>query len=205
MKYLLILLLLIPFINFGQRIDTVINNGHYISYYSYTLKQPHYVIYKLYKGGGNCDRTGLTFKTGGIRYSATIDDYYKSGYDQGHLVSYEDFAYDCRKAESTFRFYNAIPQTPNLNRGVWRMYETIIREISQNDSLLIITGGDNYNSKIGNVYVPDFCWKVVYSLSKKVIVYVLYIKNDNINPIVSFETITTLEDKLGYNIRKYLR
>jgi DNA/RNA endonuclease G (NUC1) len=205
MKYLLIFLFLIPLTIFGQRIDTIINNGHYTSYYSYTLKQPHYVIYKLYKGGGNCDRRGMTFKSGGVKFSPTFKDYSKSGYDQGHLVSFEDYAYDCIKAESTFRYYNAVPQTPDLNRGVWKMYEHIIRQVSQNDSLLIITGGSDYRKKIGSVYVPEYCWKVVYSLSKKVVIYALFFKNDQNDAWVTDETITTLEQKIGYNIRKYLQ
>lgn len=206
MKYLLILFLLFPLLSIGQRIDTIINNGHYTSYYNYGLKQPHFVVYKLYKGGGNCSRKGLVFKTGGVKNSATIQDYYKSGYDQGHLVSYEDYAFDCIKAEATFRYYNVIPQRSNLNRGVWKMYEHIIRQVSQNDSLLIITGGSDYQSKIGSgVYVPNYCWKVVYSLSKKVVIYALFFKNDQTNAWVTDETITTLEQKVGYNIRKYLK
>lgn len=206
MKNFLIFLLLLPLFSFGQKIDTVINNGYYTSYYSYTLKQPHFVVYKLYKGGGDCSRKGMVFKTGGVKNSATIQDYYKTGYDQGHLVNFEDYAYNCAKAEATFRYYNVIPQTRNLNRGVWKMYEHIIRQVSQSDSLLIITGGTNYRTRIGSgVYVPEYCWKVVYSLSKKVVVYALFFKNDQTNAWVTDETITTLEQKVGYNIRKYLK
>ena len=48
----------------------------------------------------------------------------------------------------TFRFYNALPQTPKLNRGIWKHYETEIRKLSQNDSILIITGSIFSNKKI---------------------------------------------------------
>lgn len=206
MKYILILILLSPLLCFSQKIDTVINAGTYKSYYNYSLKQPIYVYYKLYKGGGDCSRKGMSFKSGGIKQSATAKDYYKSGFDQGHIANFEDFAFDCVKGESTFRFYNAMPQTHNLNRGVWKMYEFIIRRLSQTDSLVIIAGGNQYDRKIGNgVYVPQHCWKVVYSLSKKVIIYCLWFENNDTESKATEETITTLEKKLGYTIRQYLK
>lgn len=206
MKYIIFLFLLIPAFCSAQKIDTVINAGIYKSYYNYELKQPIYVSYKLYKGGGPCSRKGMSFKTGGLKSSATSDDYYKSGYDQGHIANFEDFALDCESAESTFRFYNVIPQTQNLNRGVWKMYEFIIRKVSQNDSLLVIGGGNQYNKTIGNgVYVPEHCWKVVYSLSKKVIIYCLWFENSELEASVTDETIGSLEERLGYNIRQYLK
>ena len=64
----------------------------------------HIFVYKLYKGGGECSRKGLVFKTGGVRNSATAQDYYKSGYDQGHLVNFEDYAYDCVKSINFSQF-----------------------------------------------------------------------------------------------------
>ena len=201
---LLILFLLLPLISFSQRIDTVINNGYYTSYFNYTLKQPVFVVYKLYRGGGDCSRKGMRFKSGGARYSATPKDYYKSGYDEGHLVNFEDYASDCIKGESTFRFYNCIPQTPNLNRGIWKRYEYMIRSISQNEHLMIICGGHSYTRKIGSIYVPDYCWKLVYSLDKHVVVYALFFTNDN-DAKLTIETISTLEKKLGYDIRKLLK
>ena len=50
-----------------------------------------------------------------------------------------------------------MPQTIKLTRGIWKVYETEIRKISQRDSLLIICGGcdyDNDNKFVGNVEVP---------------------------------------------------
>lgn len=205
MRKLSLLLLLIPMISNCQNIDTIITTSIYKSYYSYKLKEPVFVIYKLHKGGGSCDRRDFFFKIGGIKNSATIEDYSKSGYDQGHLANFEDFASDCSKAESTFRFYNAIPQTPTLNRGNWKSYETLIRSMSQDDSLLIIAGGSQYTKKIGNgVAVPKFCWKVVYSLKRKTVIFALWFRNSKV-PKVSEETIESLEKKLGYSVGKYLK
>lgn len=190
----------------AQKVDTIIRNKWYTSYYSYSLKVPVYVVYSLYKGGGECDRGSENFKTGGVTISAKSKDYSKSGFDQGHLVPYEDLAYDCVAAESTFRFYNALPQTPNLNRGEWKKWEHIIRQVSKNDSLLVITGGASYKKTIGDkVSVPDLCWKVVWSKSKKVVIYALLFTNSNDSGAASKETITTLEKKIGLKIRHLLK
>jgi hypothetical protein len=56
------LLTLISLNVFSQKIDTVLNNGVYKSFVNYELKQPVYVVYKLYKGGGSCSRAGFAFK-----------------------------------------------------------------------------------------------------------------------------------------------
>jgi endonuclease G len=205
MKYIFLFFLLFNLQSNAQKIDTIINTGIYKSYYNFSLKEPIFVTYTLYKGGGECSRKGLKFKSDNIEKCPKSNDYKNSGYDKGHLASFEDFASNCSNAELTFRYYNTLPQTPNLNRGVWKMYEFIIRNISQNDSLFIITGGSKYTKTIGDgVYVPEYCWKLVYSLTKKVVIYALYFKNGN-DAKLSKETITTLEQKLGYDIRQYLK
>lgn len=188
-----------------QGYDTVINSGFYRSYFSRTYKQPIFVVYALHRGGGDCDRAGERFRTGGVRGSATASDYAKSGYDQGHMVPFEDFAYDCDLSARTFMFYNAIPQAPGLNRGSWRKWESIVRQASVNDTLVVVAGGSGYKRKIGDgLFVPDFCWKVVYSRKSKVVLYALMFRNkDDAEP--TRETITTLERKLGYAIRQYLK
>ena len=164
----------------NAQVDTIIDCGFYKSYFDYETLEPLYVTYKLYKGGGNCSRAGFRFKNDTEIKMADINDYEKSGFDMGHLANAADFANDCPKDEKTFRFYNCLPQYPNLNRGVWKKWETRIREESQKDSLLIICGGVFSNKKIkpeSKVIVPDYCWKVVYSLSKQKILWTLWFLN----------------------------
>lgn len=208
MKFTLffIYFLLIALLTNSQTIDTVIRTKWYTSYYSYSLKAPQFVIYSIHNGGGDCDRSSERFKNGGLKKTATAKDYNKSGYDQGHLVPYEDLAFDCKAAETTFRFYNAIPQTPNLNRGEWKKWEYIVREVSKKDTLLIITGGAKWKKFIGDsVWVPDLCWKVVWSKSKKVVIYALLFENKQKDGKVTEETLTTLQRKTKINVRQYLK
>jgi endonuclease G len=154
--------------------DTLFSCEAYQAYYSFELKAPIYVIYKLYKGGGDCDRDQFSFINSGLgSRTAGNKDYLCSGYDMGHLANAEDFAYDCRLDESTFRFWNCFPQTPELNRGIWKAYENEIRKLSQEDTLTIICGGFYSSKTIGNcVAVPKKCWKIVYKKQQIVSIYI---------------------------------
>lgn len=183
MRFLLVLFCFLSFSLFSQKVDTIINTGFYKSYFSNYYKEPIYVSTIIYKGGGSCDRSKFYFKNDAIGIkSPTLKDYANSGYDQGHLANAADWASDCRNLEKTFRFYNALPQTPNLNRGIWKKWELQIRKLSQTDSLLVISGGvfSPSDKKIGNgVFVPSYCWKIVIKVKEDKILYVLLFENDS--------------------------
>jgi len=187
--------------------DTLINNGFYKSYFSYKFKEPLYVSYILYKGGGDCSRDGFYFKNDTkIVFMARDNDYEKSGYDRGHLVNSEDYAYDCKKDEATFRYYNCLPQTPNLNRGVWKKWEFGIRVESQTDSLFIVCGGIFLSGKVigDKVAVPDYCFKIVQSLRTKKILWVLLFTNKEKDSGMEFKTIEELEKFSQYQLKDLL-
>lgn len=202
-KLITLLLILTSQISYSQKVDTIIKKDIYTSYFSIKYREPLYVKYDIFKGGGECDRDSLNFnfKNDTKIPMATASDYSKSGYDKGHLANAEDFAYDCYKDEITFRYYNCLPQTPNLNRGVWKVWETKIREISQTDSLLIICGGifSDSSKKIGKTYVPDKCWKIVYSYTQEKTLYILLFTNTN---SATYQDITLeyLNKITGYNL-----
>lgn len=152
--------------------DTVIDKGIYKSYYSDVIEGPAFVIYPLYKGGGDCSRKDDFFK---CEKGYPHFNYRKSGYDIGHLANAEDFAYDCYKENLTFNYINAIPQTPHLNSGIWKHWEDEVRKESQNDSLLIVCGGCDYNG----TRIPQHCFKIVYSLTTGKLLHHLFFNNDN--------------------------
>jgi endonuclease G len=194
--YLYILLCTIN--TFGQKIDQIINKGIYTSYYSSDLKVPLYVVHYLYNGGGDFSRSKLRFFK--EKNTASNSDYAKSGYDRGHLVSAEDFAYDYRKQSLTFSYYNCFPQTRHLNRGPWKSWENTIRNESKRWPLKIYTGGLYGNRRIrGKVGVPDYCWKVVYNQKTGLILHALIFTNDNIGT-VRRTTVSELKKILKYPV-----
>ncbi|MEJ7766640.1 MAG: DNA/RNA non-specific endonuclease [Chitinophagaceae bacterium] len=184
----------------AQNVDTVINTGTYKSYFSFGIKAPLYVTYTLFRGGGSCNRKkqGFYFKQDAIKTTSKSQDYTNSTYQKGHLANAEDFAFDCLKAEITFRFYNCFPQTARLNNGTWKYWENQIRKESQKRKLFIIAGGIYSKSFIGlKVGVPDYCYKIVLESATKKILYCLIFKNDNSNKYTMI-TLKDLKARLKY-------
>lgn len=175
-KLINFLLISINLVGQSPDVDTIIKNDIYKSYFDIDIKQPLQLNYILHKGGGDCNRSKFRFKNDTKIPTSTMKEYAKSGLDVGHLANAEDFAFDCRKDELTFRFYNCLPQYPNLNQ---------IREESHRDSLLIICGATFSNKKTTtNLVIPDYCYKIVKSLITNEIKYVLWFKN--IKSILSY-------------------
>jgi len=176
-KYLFILFLFLSLSLCGQTIakyDNIYDMKYYKAYYSKDIQTSSFVIYKLYKGGGDISRNNMSFKS---YKNLPHFNYTKSGYDRGHLLPAEDFANNKNKLKSTFYYINCIPQTVKLNRGIWKTYETEIRKISQRDSLLIICGGCDYD--LDNKLIPRNCFKLVYNLKTHKCIYSLMFRNDN--------------------------
>jgi DNA/RNA endonuclease G (NUC1) len=60
---------------------------------------------------------------------------------------------------------------------VWKTNETLVRKWSQKQKLYIICGGYFGSKKMGNVSVPDYCWKVVQSVKTKEVLFCGWFKN----------------------------
>lgn len=153
---------------YSQKNTIRIAKDNYTCFFDTSLRQPLVVVYKLYKGGGDCSRAGFSFKNDlpNIR-TATQADYAKSGYDRGHLANAEDFAYDCRLDELTFRYYNCLPQGKNLNRGIWKQKEEEARLMSQKDTVVIVCFGRDFFLD-NRLNVPKYCGKIVKEKNGKI-------------------------------------
>jgi endonuclease G len=202
-KLLTLIFTLFSIYSFSQKIDTIITNDVYTSYFSFEVKNPLLVVYKLHDGGGDCSRVGMSFTTDHISHTkiACASDYSHSGYDEGHMCNAEDFAYDCDLERQTFKYYNCVPQTPELNRGIWKSLETETRKLSSTDKLLVICGNIYNNKTIGSdVYIPVNCYKIVYSYIQKKIIYSVIFTNTS-TPTQKDISIDTLNKMIAdYNI-----
>ena len=109
--------------------------------------------------------------------SSSSIDYRGSGYDRGHMVPAADMVFSKIAISEAFYFSNVSPQKAAFNRGIWRNLEIFISSelIPKYDSLIIITGcvlrdSTNFNlskTKIGNVSVPFFYYKVIVDVKRK--------------------------------------
>ena len=199
------LLFLVGISTFAQKpkVDTILDMGIYQAYFSLKLKEPLYVTYTLFEGGGDCDREeeGFEFFVDEFEASADDDDYAGSGYDKGHLANAEDFAYDCEKEELTFRYYNCVPQTVRMNRGIWKTWETKIRKLSQDKELYVIAGSIFGKKKLGNdkIGVPSHCYKIVIDADTNEMIHCLVFPNNKTNTY-QVVTIKELKQRLGYRV-----
>lgn len=98
---------------------------------------------------------------------AQLADYRRSGFDRGHMTPSGD-APDEVAQQQTFSLANVVPQTAELNRGVWEGVETAIRNLASRDGeLYVVTGPAFYGEQLksigpGGVLVPTSTWKAVY-------------------------------------------
>lgn len=102
-------------------------------------------------------------------YSATSQDYSKSGYDRGHHAPAGDFVYSQTLNDESFVYTNISPQNAKLNRGVLAKLEGRIREkvLNCNCAAYVITGTyfqGAQNDMIGGnkVGVPTHIYKIVF-------------------------------------------
>ena len=179
-KILIILVFFLSIIckaQYVEKYDMIIDMQYYKAYYNKDIRSSSFVIYKLYKGGGDISRSNMNFKAYNNLPHFT---YPYTGYDKGHLVPAEDMAYSLDALKSTFYYINCVPQTAKLNRGIWKQYEIEIRKLSQKDSLLIICGGCDYFGLI-----PINCFKIVYNLRNHRCLYSLLFYNDKSGVVIT--------------------
>jgi len=177
----------------NSKYDTIIHTQAYTSYFSKKYLAPVAVTYTLINAGGNCDRGSFYFKNDiKALKTATDKDYAMSGYDKGHMAPAEAYAYSCFLEELTFRYYNCVPQDPALNRGQWKAKENQERKLSLNDTIVVVCFNEFGKNKIGNVGIPDKCYKFVISKSTKKVLLAFCYTNVG-NPVY-----TNLENQLVF-------
>lgn len=101
-----------------------------------------------------------------INDRAELKDYARSGFDRGHMSPNGDMANRTSQYES-FSLANMVPQNPQNNRHIWAEIESAVRRLAVKEGeLYVITGpaflGQDLQ-KVGNVLVPTYIYKVVYS------------------------------------------
>ena len=99
---------------------------------------------------------------------AQLEDYRRSGFDRGHMTPSGDMP-NGQAQQQSFSLANMVPQTPELNRGVWAGIETAVRDLAaRQGELYVVTGpafqGQQIQSIGANgVLVPSATWKAIYS------------------------------------------
>jgi len=150
--------------------DTVkVSHEYYTSFFVQSAHIPCLVTYTLRGADISCNprvaRTNNFRADPGVEGANLKKDYASSGYDKGHNMSAEDN--DCSSVgmSECFYFTNMFPQTPNLNRGIWKKLEERERKLAiEDDSVVVFIGSYEKSGVIGEdgVWVPQYCWKAIY-------------------------------------------
>lgn len=136
MKKILLLLLLTPFLSFGQLRDSVfVKTDIFEVSYSEKLEQPLRIKYHVSCPNGHASRQGMDFYTEKEYKTSDTKDYENNVYDKGHLAPAADFNCDKVMLYKTFTYLNCTLQNQYLNRGTWRFLEVYERELANKYSV----------------------------------------------------------------------
>lgn len=110
----------------------IVDRGEFVFGWSDRLRHPVWCAYHVEKDAKyDIGKRPGFFKDHGIPAAPGVSDYTRSGYDRGHLAPNHAIAtrYGEAAQRKTFAMSNVAPQTPALNRGVWRDMEHRIADL----------------------------------------------------------------------------
>ena len=118
-----------------------LRHAAYVSSYDRRLRHPswtaeHLTAASLQRpGGGGGDRTNSVFKEDERipeLFRARLADYFRSGYDRGHMVPAADAKFSQPAMDETFLLTNIAPQVGvGMNRDYWAHTEDFVRRLTQ--------------------------------------------------------------------------
>jgi len=155
-------------IPYFEEYDSITKHTAYTLSYNPILKQANWVAYLLTRlETDNTFTRSNKFKEDPLVPGTNFSkDYYKSGYDRGHLAPAADMGFSLVSMQESFYYTNMSPQVPSFNRGIWNKLENQVRNWAvEYDSLYVVTGPilDTAMSIIGphRISVPNAYYKVL--------------------------------------------
>ena len=193
---LLLLLLFIPLVSFGQLKFLPSSNGEVVEHTYYSLsyldkhEQAEWAHYRLdsirvslnktNRGRLKTDRNYYQDKTFKSKSAHKSDIKFKvDGYHKGHLVPAADMKMDFISVKEAAYMSNISPQVASFNQGIWLRLENRIRSLAKKSELYITTGGvlKSDLEKIGRknkVSVPKQFYKIIYDAkNQKMFAYLM--------------------------------
>lgn len=147
----------------------ILNRGEFIIGWSNKLRHPVWCAYHVTKNARHEAGVRPSFvKDRALANSPVTDDYTKSGYDRGHMAPNYAIAtrYGDAERKKTFMMSNIAPQTPALNRGVWREVEHRIADLwtARYGEIWVVVGsirGDGETIAGTGIDVPTAYYQVI--------------------------------------------
>jgi DNA/RNA endonuclease G (NUC1) len=171
-------------LEFGQPTDAdpsddfQVRRAMYAASWNRARGVPNWVAYNLDAGHFGAEDRCNCFSEDPIIVGAGFpairtSDYTNGGFDRGHMVRSSDRTQASGDNASTFYLTNVVPQTADLNQGVWNNHEQFLQDQARlsNKELYIVTGpvftGPARTLKDeGKVRIPDFTFKVAIVMDR---------------------------------------
>ncbi len=158
---------------------SVLDKGYFVINHNNGWKIPYWVAYYLSESNlqGGQSRTN-DFRADpqlSIGQRSELADYRNSGYDRGHNAPAAAFKRNREAMSTTFLLSNMTPQSPSLNRRIWKNLESEVRDlVGAHGEAWVVTGNLFLSSDStfvaptdfignGNVAVPTHCFKAILS------------------------------------------
>ncbi|KAI1314808.1 nuclease [Mortierella claussenii] len=134
---------------FPGPVNDVFSREGYVASYNRQLRHPNWVAEHLtaesLKPGEGVERGNSQFKEDTLvpdLYKAKLSDYFRSGYDRGHMVPAADCKSTQNAMDETFYLSNIAPQVgEGFNRDYWAHFENFCRLLTKKYAdVYVITG-----------------------------------------------------------------
>ncbi|EMR09040.1 hypothetical protein PNEG_02812 [Pneumocystis murina B123] len=146
--------------------DLIVRKG-YISCYDRQTRVPSWSATELTSESlksGKSNRKYSKFKedeTIDPKFRAKLSDYFRSGYDRGHIIAAADVRFSQDALDETFYLTNISPQVgEGFNRNYWLYYEEFSRSLTSKFESVSIINGPLYLPKEDS----DGKWRVTYEM-----------------------------------------
>lgn len=155
----------------AEELRLLVNQG-FVSAYNERRRNPDWVAYRVFTpptGAQTAERPDSFEVDQRTRARVHPNEYTNSGFDRGHMAPNHAIAllFGEQAQQETFLMSNIIPQSPELNRRVWRDLEAkIIRRYARRfEEVWVITGPVYDREPVrrlpSGVYIPDACFKII--------------------------------------------
>ncbi len=180
--------------------EPVVHPGH-ILVYSEAHEQPKWTAHIATPDvvTGNLARIDTFLMDPLVRSgTSTVQDYWNSGFDRGHLVPSADMRWNREALEATYLYSNISPQRPEFNRGSWSELEDWVRRTVRfgGERVFVVTGpvlrdglpAMQNPGHINEVSIPELYFKALADLDgpdRKMIAFVMR-NGENEYPTISY-------------------
>lgn len=145
-----------------------VDYAHFTVCYEFAHRQPLWTshVLKIEMVDGKQKRTDNYRADMELEDPVYASDYYKSGYDRGHLVPAGDMKETYQMMSESFYMSNMSPQVPSFNRGIWSTIEDHVRDLVREwGTAHIVTApvlDENLARTKKGISVPQWFYKIAY-------------------------------------------